>query len=144
MQETSRHPCKVMRGEGDFDAEFAKGGKTVEAEYYVPHLAHATMEPPVAVAEFRDGKVTAWVRTQNPQSVQEVIAQAVGIRKDVTCHVTLLGGGFGRKSFSDFAAEAAILSKSLGKPVKVVWSREERCEVRLLPPSGGHVPEGGA
>jgi isoquinoline 1-oxidoreductase beta subunit len=126
LQETARRPGKVVRNEGDVDAEFAKGGATVEAEYYVPHLAHATMEPPVAVAEFRDGKVTAWAPTQNPQSVQEVIAQAVGIRKeDVTCHVTLLGGGFGRKSFSDFAAEAAVLSKKLGQPVKVVWSRED-------------------
>ena len=78
------------------------------------------------LADFRDGKVTAWVPTQNPQGVQEVVARAVGIRKeDVTCHVTLLGGGFGRKSFSDFAAEAAVLSKKLGKPVKVVWSRED-------------------
>src|SRR5205823_2118167 len=126
LQETARHPSKVMRNEGDIDAEFVKGGKIVEAEYYVPHLAHATMEPPVALAEFRDGKVTAWVPTQDPQSVQEVIAQAVGIRKeDVTCHVTLLGGGFGRKSFADFAAEAAVLSKKVGKPVKVVWSRED-------------------
>jgi isoquinoline 1-oxidoreductase beta subunit len=80
----------------------------------------------VALAEFRNGKVTAWVPTQNPQNVQEVIAQAVGIHKeDVTCHVTLLGGGFGRKSFSDFAAEAAVLSKKIGRPVKVVWSRED-------------------
>ena len=126
LQETARQPGLVMRNEGDVDAEFAKGGRTFEAEYYVPHLAHATMEPPVALAEFRDGKVRAWVPTQNPQGVQEVIAQAVGIRKeDVTCHVTLLGGGFGRKSFSDFAAEAAVLSKRLGKPVKVVWSRED-------------------
>ena len=126
LQETVRHPCRVMRNEGDIDAEFTKGGETVEAEYYVPHLAHATMEPPVAVAEFRDGKVTVWAPTQNPQGVQEAIAQQVGIRKeDVTCHVTLLGGGFGRKSFSDFAVEAAVLSKKLGRPVKVVWTRED-------------------
>jgi isoquinoline 1-oxidoreductase beta subunit len=126
LQESARQSGKVMRNEGDVDAEFAKAGKTLEAEYYVPHLAHASMEPPVALAEFRDGKVTAWVPTQDPQGVQEVIARAVGIRKeDVTCHVTLLGGGFGRKAFSDFAAEAAVLSKRLGKPVKVVWSRED-------------------
>jgi len=126
LQETARQPGKVMRTEGDVDAEFAKGGKTFEAEYYVPHLAHATMEPPVAVADFREGKVTVWAPTQNPQGVEEVISQAVGIRKEnVTCHVTLLGGGFGRKSFCDFAAEAAVLSKKLGQPVKVVWSRED-------------------
>lgn len=126
LQQTVRQPGKVKRNQGDVDAEFAKGGRTYEAEYYVPHLAHATMEPPVAVADFRDGKVTAWVPSQNPQGVQEAIAQALGIRKeDVICHVTLLGGGFGRKSFCDFAVEAAVLSKKLGKPVKVVWSRED-------------------
>jgi isoquinoline 1-oxidoreductase beta subunit len=126
LQETARSPGKVVRAEGDVDAEFAKSGRTFEAEYYVPHLAHATMEPPVAVAEYRDGKVTVWAPTQNPQGVQEIVAQAVGTRKeDVTCHVTLLGGGFGRKSFNDFAAEAAVLSKKVGRPVKVVWSRED-------------------
>jgi isoquinoline 1-oxidoreductase beta subunit len=126
IEETARRTGKVMRNEGDVYAEFAKGGKTMDAEYYVPHLAHASMEPPVAVAEFREGKVTVWAPTQSPQMVQEAIAQAVGIRKqDVTCHVTLLGGGFGRKAFPDFAVEAAVLSKKLGRPVKVVWSRED-------------------
>jgi isoquinoline 1-oxidoreductase beta subunit len=126
LQETARHPGKVMRNVGDVDAEFAKGGKVFEAEYFVPHLAHAPMEPPVAVAAYKDGKVTVWAPTQNPQGVQEIIAGTLGIRKeDVTCHVTLLGGGFGRKSFSDFAAEAAVLSKKLDRPVKVVWSRED-------------------
>ena len=126
LLETARSQGKVVRVEGDVDAEFAKSGRTFEAEYYVPHLAHATMEPPVAVAEYRDGKVTVWAPTQNPQGVQEIVAQAVGTRKeDVTCHVTLLGGGFGRKSFNDFAAEAAVLSKKLARPVKVVWSRED-------------------
>jgi isoquinoline 1-oxidoreductase beta subunit len=117
---------KVVRNLGNVDAEFAKGGRIIEAQYYVPHIAHATMEPPVAVAEFRDGKVTAWAPTQNPQAVQDTVAAAVGIdKKDVICHVTLLGGGFGRKSKPDYVAEAAILSKRLGKPVKVVWNRED-------------------
>ena len=108
------------------DAAFAKGGKIIEAEYYVPHLAHAAMEPLVAVADFRDGKVTAWAPTQNPQAVQDTVAKAVGISKEnVICHVTLLGGGFGRKSKPDYVAEAAILSKKLGRPVKVVWTRED-------------------
>ena len=77
-------------------------------------------------AEYRDGKVLAWAPTQNPQAVQETIAGVLGIKKeDVTCHVTLLGGAFGRKSKPDQVAEAAVLSKQLGKPVKVVWSRED-------------------
>jgi isoquinoline 1-oxidoreductase subunit beta len=126
LESTSRRPGKVVRNVGDVDAEFAKGGKIIEAEYYAPHLAHASMEPPVAVAEYRNGKVLVWAPTQNPQAVQETIADVLGIKKeDVTCHVTLLGGGFGRKSKPDQVAEAAVLSKKIGKPVKVVWKRED-------------------
>jgi len=126
IEATSQKPGKVVRNIGDVDAAFAKGGKIIEAEYYAPHLAHASMEPPVAVAEYRDGKVLAWAPTQNPQAVQDTIATALGIKKeDVTCHVTLLGGGFGRKSKPDQVAEAAVLSKKLSKPVKVVWTRED-------------------
>ena len=126
LQDSARQPGKVARNVGDVDAEFAKGGKIHEAEYYVPMLAHAPMEPPAAVAEFKDGKVIAWTSTQNPQAVQATVAAAVGIKPaDVTCHVTLLGGGFGRKSKPDYVAEAAMLSKKVGKPVKVVWSRED-------------------
>lgn len=124
--ETARKPGKVVREYGNVDAEFAKGGKIHEAEYYVPMLAHASMEPPVAVAEWKNGKVTAWCPTQNPQAVQEAVSAAMGIKKeDVICHVTLLGGGFGRKSKPDYVVEAALLSKKLGKPVKVVWTRED-------------------
>jgi isoquinoline 1-oxidoreductase beta subunit len=126
LESTSRQPGKVVRNVGDVDAEFAKGGKIIDAEYYAPHLAHASMEPPVAVAEYQNGKVLAWAPTQNPQAVQETIAGVLGIKKeDVTCHVLLLGGGFGRKSKPDQVAEAAVLSKRLGKPVKVVWKRED-------------------
>ena len=67
-----------------------------------------------------------WAATQNPQAVQEAVAEALGIKQeDVTCHVTLLGGGFGRKSKPDYVVEAALLSKQVGKPVKIVWSRED-------------------
>jgi len=82
------------------------------------------MEPPAALAVYRDGKVEAWAPTQSPQGARDAIAEAVGAKKeDVTVHVTLLGGAFGRKSFPDFAVEAAVLSKKTGKPVKVVWTR---------------------
>jgi isoquinoline 1-oxidoreductase subunit beta len=126
LQETARKPGKVARENGNVDAIFAKGGKIVEAEYYAPLLAHASMEPPAALAVFRDSKIEVWAPTQNPQGAKEAIANAVGLKKeDVTVNVTLLGGGFGRKSFPDFAVEAAVLAKQTGKPVKVVWSRED-------------------
>ena len=103
------------------------------------------MEPPVAVADFRDNKVTIWASVQNPQATQDTVAAALGINKDdVTVHVTLLGGGFGRKSKPDFAAEAAVLSKKAGKPVKVVWTREDDSEVRLLSFDRRGVSQGGA
>ena len=126
LQETARQAGKVIHTVGDPDAEFAKGGTIFEAEYFAPHLAHASMEPPVAVADVQADKVTVWSPTQNPQGVQEQVAKALGLKKeDVTCHVTFLGGGFGRKSKPDYAVEAAVLSKKTGKPVKVVWSRED-------------------
>jgi len=126
LQATARKPGKVVRNVGDVDKAFAGAAKILEADYYVPHLAHAAMEPLVAVADFRNGKCTLWAPTQNPQAVQDTVAAAIGIdKKNVICNVTLLGGGFGRKSKPDYCAEAALLSKQLGKPVKVVWTRED-------------------
>jgi isoquinoline 1-oxidoreductase beta subunit len=126
LRATSHNPCKVVRNIGDADAAFAKVGKIHEADYYVPLLAHAAMEPLVALAEFKDGKATLWAPTQNPQAVQDIVSKELGISKaDVICHVTLLGGGFGRKSKPDYVAEAAVLSRKMGRPVKVVWTRED-------------------
>jgi len=127
LMAAAQKPQKVVRKLGDVNAEFARAGvKTHEASYYVPMLSHVPMEPPAAVAHWQNGKVTAWAATQNPQAVQEAMAASMGIKKeDVTCHVTLLGGGFGRKSKPDYVVEAAMISKAVGKPVKVAWSREE-------------------
>jgi isoquinoline 1-oxidoreductase beta subunit len=120
LKATSRRPRRIIRSAGDVETEFAKRGKIVEADYYVPLLALASREPPVAVADFRDGKVTVWAPTQDPQTVQAAIAGELDIpAANVTCHVTLLGGGFGRKSMADFSVEAAYLSKAVGRPVKV-------------------------
>src|SRR5439155_1280966 len=97
LMATVKQSGKVVRNLGNVETEFAKGGKVLEATYYTPLAAHASMEPPAAVAEFQNGKVTVWCPTQNPQAVQETVAAAVGVdKKDVSCHVTLLGGAFGR------------------------------------------------
>lgn len=126
LQETARKPAKVVREVGNVESAFSQGGKIVEAEYYAPLLAHASMEPPAALAVYRDGKVEVWAPTQSPVGARDAIAEAVGAKKeDVTVHVTLLGGAFGRKSFPDFAVEAAVLAQKTGKPIKVVWTRED-------------------
>jgi isoquinoline 1-oxidoreductase subunit beta len=126
LRETAHKPGKLIRSVGDSNQEFPAGNNLVEADYYVPLLAHTPMEPMVALAEFKNGKLNAWAPTQNPQGAQATIASELGISvEDVVCHVTLLGGGFGRKSKPDYIAEAALLSKKLGRPVKVVWTRED-------------------
>jgi isoquinoline 1-oxidoreductase beta subunit len=125
LRDTAHKPGKVIRSVGDSDKAFPTTN-VYEADYYVPLLAHAPMEPLVALADFKDGKVTAWAPVQNPQAAQAIVSSELGIAKeDVICHVTLLGGGFGRKSKPDYVAEAAVLSKKLGRPVKVVWTRED-------------------
>ncbi|MBL4790033.1 MAG: xanthine dehydrogenase family protein molybdopterin-binding subunit, partial [Kordiimonadaceae bacterium] len=117
---------------GDCDAAIAGADKNYEADYYVPHLNHAPMEPPSATAEWDGDKLNMWVCCQDPQSVQSAVAPFVG--KDpgnaadlASIHVeaTLLGGAFGRKSKPDFAVEAAVLAKHAGKPLKMVWTRED-------------------
>jgi isoquinoline 1-oxidoreductase subunit beta len=127
LQEAARKPGKVVRNDGDFDAEAGKAAKRLDAEYYVPHIAHATMEPPAATALIASGKCEVWGSFQSPQGTRDLVAKRLGMSPDdVTVHVTLLGGGFGRKSKPDYAVEAAVLSRAVsGKPVKVTWTRED-------------------
>jgi isoquinoline 1-oxidoreductase subunit beta len=127
LQESARKPGKVVRKDGDFAAAYGSASKKVEAEYYIPHLAHASMEPPAASARIVNGKCEVWGCFQSPQAAHDLVAKRLGMQPaDVTVHVTLLGGGFGRKSKPDYGVEAAVLSKAMdGKPVKVVWTRED-------------------
>jgi len=126
LLETVSQPQKVARRRGNVDEAMTDPKNEHEASYYVPHLAHVSMEPPVAVAEVKGGRAVILAPTQNPQAVQEAVSAALGIPEDqVECYVTLLGGGFGRKSKPDYVVEAALLSSKLGRPVKVTWTRED-------------------
>jgi len=118
---------KVVREEGDVEAAMAKAAKRVVASYYIPHLAQAPMEAPAAVVRIKDGKCEAWGCIQSPQAARERLANRLGITADnVTVHVTLLGGGFGRKSKPDFFVEAGLMSQAVdGAPVKLIWTRED-------------------
>ncbi|HET8692688.1 MAG TPA: molybdopterin cofactor-binding domain-containing protein [Steroidobacteraceae bacterium] len=127
LEESARKPGRVVRDDGDFAAASAAAARRITAEYYLPHLAHASMEPPAACARIQDGKCEVWGGFQSPQSTRDMVAERLGMKaEDVAVHVTLLGGGFGRKSKCDFGIEAALLSKAMdGKPVMVTWTRED-------------------
>jgi isoquinoline 1-oxidoreductase beta subunit len=126
LEAKASQPAKVVRNRGDVDAALAGAAKRVSALYYAPHLIHATMEPPAALAAVKDGACEVWACTQDPMGARKLLAATLNLPLEkVTLHVTLLGGGFGRKSKPDFILEAALLSKQVGRPVKVTWTRED-------------------
>lgn len=123
---TVRAPARPVRRVGDVDAALATAARRIAAEYTTPHLAHAPMEPPAAIARVAAGGCELWTSTQDPQGTRRAVARALGIDvQRVTVHVTLLGCGFGRKSFPDFAVEAALIARAAGAPVRVQWTRED-------------------
>jgi len=126
LEKAARQPGKVVRNQGDVDGAFAKAKKKFEAEYFVPHLAQAPMEPPAAVVSVKDGACEAWACTQGPQAAHDRLVKRLNLPADkVKVNVTLLGGGFGRKSKPDYVVEAALCSQAVGAPVKLAWTRED-------------------
>ena len=119
----------TMRDDGDVDAAFADAPRErlVEAEYSVPYLAHACMEPMNATAQFKDGRLEIWSPNQMPTITRQLCAGLAGIEQDrVTVHTTSMGGGFGRRGEADYSLYAtAIAMQADGRPVKVTWTREE-------------------
>ncbi len=116
----------TRRQQGDAYAAISTAAFKIEATYTIPHLSHAPMEPPNAVAHFKDGSCEVWAPTQHPQWARDSVAQALEVDvKNVTVNIMLLGGGFGRKSKPDYVVEAALISKKINAPVKVTWTRED-------------------
>jgi isoquinoline 1-oxidoreductase beta subunit len=116
-------PGKVV---GDTAAAFASAAQVVEATYSAPFLAHLCMEPMNATVRIGAGKVEVFVPTQAETDTANAVARALGVPPEtVTVHTTMLGGGFGRRTGTDFAVQAALVAKAAGGPVKLIWSREE-------------------
>lgn len=135
----SQKPGKEFGRVGNPEDAFAKAATRIEAVYEVPFLAHTPMEPPNCTADFRDGHCTIWAPTQNAQGVLAGVAAALGIPASaVTVHVTLMGGGFGRRLNIDYGVEAALLSKAAGAPVKTVWTREDDLQFDYYRPMSLH------
>ncbi len=138
---------------GEPDNSSSGDETTLDSVYELPFLAHAAMEPVNCVASVMDDKAEIWAPTQNPQALQADIAKRIGFRslfdrvlglkgKDVIIHVTFLGGGFGRKSHSDFGLEAAEISKVIKKPVKLIWTREDDMKHGQFRPASMHKLNG--
>ncbi len=126
LLQTVNAPQTHVREKGDAVSVLANATDKLIADYYIPHLAQAPMEPPCATAMYYNDRVDVWAATQNPQADMETVGAMVGMDKEkINVHVTMLGGAFGRKSKPDFSAEAAFLSMKTGKPVRVQWTRED-------------------
>lgn len=126
IEARARQEGMAVRNEGDTEAAFTEADQVIEADYYIPHLAHASMEPPVCVASVTDGACEVWAPVQAPQRTRGELARLLDLPpSNVTVNMTLLGGGFGRKSKPDFVLEAAAISREVGAPVKLVWTRED-------------------
>jgi isoquinoline 1-oxidoreductase beta subunit len=127
-QELSRQtPARTLRQDGDVETIFKRDDiKVVESPYVIPFIAHGTMEPQNCTAHFKDGKLEIWTAGQIPQSGRTMVARLLGLpESDVTVHVVRGGGGFGRRAYNDLMLDAAWISKTVGAPVKLIWSRED-------------------
>jgi isoquinoline 1-oxidoreductase subunit beta len=118
---------RTLRNDGDVESVFKRDDvKVVEARYEFPFIAHATMEPQNCTADFKDGKVEIWSSSQFPAPGRTSVARLLGIPEaDVTVHMVRGGGGFGRRAYNDSMCEAAWISKAVGAPVKLLWTRED-------------------
>jgi isoquinoline 1-oxidoreductase beta subunit len=136
-------PGKVVRNEGDADAALGGATHKIESVYEFPFAPHATMEPMNCTVHIGPDRAEAWVPTQAPQWAQDIISKVSGLpRESVVVNTTLMGGAFGRRYQADFVMEAAQVAKATGKPVMVLWTREDDMQHDFYRPASYHKMQG--
>ena len=126
LAQAAKQPGAVARSDGDAGAALKGAAKRIDAVYQVPYLAHATMEPMNCTAHVRKDGCDVWVPTQAQTGTQSTAAEITGLAPElVKVHTTYLGCGFGRRSEQDFVSEAVQISKAMGAPIQVIWTRED-------------------
>jgi isoquinoline 1-oxidoreductase beta subunit len=142
--ELAKQPGQTVRHEGRGAAALAGAARTLEAVYEVPYLAHTPMEPMNCTAHLRGDACEVWVPTQSGSGAQQAAAKAAGIGLDaVTVHMTLIGGGFGCRHRQDYVVQAVLLSKAVGTPVQVVWTREDDVQHDVYRPAAYNLLRAG-
>lgn len=141
--ELGKGPGQTGQKEGDAAAALSQAANKLEATYEVPFLAHATMEPMNCTASVKPGNIEVWAPTQFPEMLREAGASLLDVKPEmIKVHITYLGGGFGRRAEPDFALDALAVSKEIGAPVKVVWSREDDMQHDWYRPASLHLLSG--
>ena len=143
MEEKGSGKALIARNDGTTSTFIDGEDRLIEVQYKVPFTSHATMEPMNCVAHVRNGSCEIWAPTQLPQRVQSTAAEALGLDpENVDVHVTMLGGGFGRRLFTDYILDAIQISKRMNKPVKLIWTREDDMHHDFYRPTSIHKLSG--